>query len=312
MDLTEHDPSVVLGVAEHVPTPAAAHHLAGQGPVQQAVAERSGLGVGLDHVDHLAQVREVADRVDAVACGVAQVLALGVEVADVVGHHGDARGREVGLGHEDVVLQATPPAREPQTLLVQERPAQHLVRRQAVQQRVLLQRRVQPGPVPHGHADGTAEALGLADHDVGVGLLGLRVLPFQGLHPEHVVLVDELDVLPGRGLDAVVARSPRPARVLPVDDVHVRVLGRQPVQPGRRLVGRPVVDEDQLQLIGRHRLRQQRLDARLDVPPRVVDRDHHAHLDGPAGRSVRRRTGRGSHGWASPWRSDRVNSPRRR
>ena len=69
---------------------------------------------------------------------------------------------------------------------------------------------------------------------------------------------------------------------------HVGVLGGQPVQALRALVGRAVVDEDQLQPVRRHALPQERVDARLEVLAGVVDRDDDAHAD-RHGRSLQRR-----------------------
>ena len=58
-------------------------------------------------------------------------------------------------------------------------------------------------------------------------------------------------------------------------DVGVR--GRERVEPRRGAVGRAVVDEDQLELAGRHGLAEQRGDAVVDVAAGVEDRDDDAH-----------------------------------
>ena len=57
-------------------------------------------------------------------------------------------------------------------------------------------------------------------------------------------------------------------------DVDVGVLGGERVQPRGRLVGRAVVDEDQLVGLGRERLAEERAEAVVDVAARVEDRDH--------------------------------------
>jgi hypothetical protein len=48
-------------------------------------------------------------------------------------------------------------------------------------------------------------------------------------------------------------------------DAHVLVLGRERVESCRRLVGRAVVDEDDLVVVVRERLADERLDAVVDV-----------------------------------------------
>ena len=95
---------------------------------------------------------------------------------------------------------------------------------------------------------------------------------------EVVVVVDEEHVVAARELDAEVARPPGPARVGDVLDADVGVLGGERVEPRRRRVGRAVVDEDHLVLVGRQRLAEQRPDAVVDVAARVVDRDDDGDL----------------------------------
>jgi hypothetical protein len=62
-----------------------------------------------------------------------------------------------------------------------------------------------------------------------------------------------------------VARLAGPAGVGDVLHAHVAVALRQLVQARGRLVGRAVVDEDQLQVVLGQRLPEQRLDAVVDV-----------------------------------------------
>ena len=62
-------------------------------------------------------------------------------------------------------------------------------------------------------------------------------------------------------------------------DVDALVLLGEPVELGGRLVRRAVVDEDQLDLVLRERLLQERVDAAVEVAARVVDRDDDADLD---------------------------------
>ncbi len=97
-------------------------------------------------------------------------------------------------------------------------------------------------------------------------------------------MVDELDVLADCGVHADVARPPRAARVGDVNHPDIRVLRgslrSEAIQPIRRTVGRPVIDEDCLKFVGRHALPEDRRDARLDVRPGVVGGDDDADLDG--------------------------------
>ena len=65
-----------------------------------------------------------------------------------------------------------------------------------------------------------------------------------------------------------------------------RWAARQLVQPRGRGVGRAVVDEDQLDVLGGHGLAEQRADAVVDVGARVVDRDDHADLGHATGSVV--------------------------
>ncbi len=89
----------------------------------------------------------------------------------------------------------------------------------------------------------------LAEHDVGAVATRDLVHPFEGVRAEFIVLVDELDVLGGRGVDADVARLPRPAGVLLRDEPGVRMAFGDPPQPVPGAVGRSVVDVDDLVLV---------------------------------------------------------------
>jgi hypothetical protein len=51
------------------------------------------------------------------------------------------------------------------------------------------------------------------------------------------------------------------------------------VEPRRRAIGRAIIDEDELELFGRKRLAEQRVDACVDAGPRVVDGHDDADLD---------------------------------
>ena len=61
-----------------------------------------------------------------------------------------------------------------------------------------------------------------------------RVHALERVALEPVVVVDEVDELAARQVHAEVARPARPARVRDALDAHVRVLGRERVQPRRR------------------------------------------------------------------------------
>jgi hypothetical protein len=177
-----------------------------------------------------------------------------------------------------VVLEPAPALGEAQRVRVEEAAAPELVRRQQPQQRLPLQVDAAAVAAEEVARHRLAVPHDLADHDVRDVAPRHRVHPLQRLVADPVVVVDEVDVLAARQLDADVARPPGPARVGDVLDAHVRVLGGEPVEPRRRGVGRAVVDEDHLVLARRERLVQQRADAVVDVASRVVDGDDDGDL----------------------------------
>ncbi len=245
-----------------------------------AVAERAGLGVLADQVEHLADVAEVALRIEPLIRRVLAAVAQRPVVVGTIGQHRDAVRVEVGVDDEHVVLEAAAALGEADPVLEQQAAPEQLVRReQAEQPRPVEGDGVQALP-EHLARHPLAVADDLADDDVGlVGERGrVQALDRVGLEP--VVVVDEVDVLPAGHVDADVAGAARPARVGHVADADVGMLRGERVEPGGRRVGRAVVDEDQLELARRHRLPEQRGDALVDVAPRVVD----GHDDADGGR----------------------------
>lgn len=97
---------VVLGELEQPLAAQPLDHLVAQPAAEQLVAQRAGLGQRLDDVEGLAQVSEVADRVEALEVGVGAVVTGDVVVAQVVAEDGDVLRAQVGLDDEDVVLEA--------------------------------------------------------------------------------------------------------------------------------------------------------------------------------------------------------------
>lgn len=164
-------------------------------------------------------------------------------------------------------------------MLTKEGRAEHLVGREAADQRRVVERAgidvaakkvLRHGPEVAGH---------LADDDVRAVMGGHLVQQRERVRRQGVVLVHELHVLAVRRREADVARPAGPARVGGMDDPDVRVSLRQHVEPRRGLVGRSVIDVHDLQLVARHRLREQRVDAGLDERTRVVDGYDDGDLD---------------------------------
>src|SRR6185312_12806135 len=129
------------------------------------------------------------------------VLAVGpllVEVARVVADDRDRLRREVGLRHEELVFEPPLALGVAEAVLVEELAPEHLVRRDA-----LDERRVLRGAVLDRVAEDivryAAEVAGhLAENDVGVVPRTDGVHPLERLRPELVVLVQELHVLAER------------------------------------------------------------------------------------------------------------------
>ncbi len=96
-------------------------------------------------------------------------------------------------------------------MLVEERAAKELVRRQQLEQWRARQRRVVDITMKQGPGDSLAVANLLADHDIGVIALGALVQSLEGLVTDPVVVVDEVDILARRSIDAHVARAARPS-----------------------------------------------------------------------------------------------------
>ena len=277
-DLVEQFLAFVVWCLQQPPPPQPLDHLDPVPPPVEPVAQRTRLGVGGHDVECLGEVGEVLAGFEALEPGVGSVVPAHVVVAHVVAQDRDRPCGEERGGDEHVVLEAPLLLGEAQVVVEQERRTEQLVRRQAVDQRRVCQGRLVIG-LPEQLAGYTAALAGhLADDDVGVVPAGERVHTFQRLVAEEVVVVGEEDIFAAGAGQSDVARLAGPAGVLLVDDPQVRVFLGQRVQPGRTLVGRPVVDEDRLEVLGRHALPQQGADAVLEVGARVVDRDHDAHL----------------------------------
>ena len=180
------------------------------------------------------------------------------------------------MDHEQVVLQPAPALGEADAVLEQHRSPEQLVRRQQPEELHGVERRCVHALAEQRARHGLAVADDLADDDVRSVARRGGVHALQRVVLDPVVVVDEVDELAACQVDADVAGPAGPARVRDVHDLDVGVLGRQRVKPGRRPVGRAVVDEDELERAGRHGLSEQRIDAVVDVPAGVVDRDDHA------------------------------------
>jgi hypothetical protein len=222
------------------------------------------------------------------AAGVAAVVAALPYVAGVVAEDGDRFGAQVGADHEELVLQAHRSLGEGDPLAEEEVAAEHLVRGEALEEGRVLDR-----AALHIASEDVAGALhgadDLAQHDVGAVADGHAVEVFEGLGGQLVVLVDELDVLAAGQPDPDIAGFAGPAGVLLVDHAYVRVLCRQSAEALRGVVGRAVVDVDDLVRVLTEGLMEERRRAEIDVPARVVHRHHDADLE--RGRFLRRGTG---------------------
>lgn len=249
--------AVVLRQRQQTLAAKALDHLVAQPAAEHVVAERAGLRVLLDDVEGFPEVVVVADRVEALETGVRGVLTLDVVVAQVVAENRDVGGPKVRLDHEDVVLQTPTALAEADALALQEFLAEHLVRREAGHERGAGDVGARMVHAEELHRHRTALAGHLADDDVGLVLDAVVVHALQRLVTQPVVVVHVHDELAlGRG-GADIAGLARPARGFLVDDVHVRVLGGDLVQPRRGGVGGAVVDEDGLVLVVRKALPKQ-------------------------------------------------------
>jgi hypothetical protein len=194
--------------------------------------------------------------------------------------HADALGSEEGGHREEVVLEPLLALREAQAVLLQQRAAEQLVRRQEPERRV---GRAQAVAVDEAQVRRASAAVpdDLADHDVGAVLGGGGVQALERVWIQPVVVVGEEDELAPRRVEADVAGPPGPARVRNVQRAHARLLARERVEPRGGSVARAVVDEDQLALRGGQRLVAQRGDQRPDQPARLEHRDDDADLRHP-------------------------------
>ena len=143
-------------------------HLAAIPARVEAVAERAGLGVLVDDVEHLAHELEVRLRIEPPPRRVDVAVAQDPVVTGVVGEHRDARLAEVRAHHHHVVLQPPAPLREAEVVRVEEGAPPQLVRREEPDERLpgeVDAAAVAPEQVARHRL---AVADDLADHDVGV------------------------------------------------------------------------------------------------------------------------------------------------
>jgi hypothetical protein len=99
--------------------------------------------------------------------------------------------------------------------------------------------------------------------------------PLVRVERQHVVAVEEGEVLAPGGIGARVARAAQPAVRLP-HDAEARVGVREPLGDRRAVIGRPVVDEHGLEVT--EGLAGERPQALVEVVLDVVDRDYDAEL----------------------------------
>ncbi|CAM3666399.1 hypothetical protein ISCU110981_12965 [Isoptericola cucumis] len=270
--------------------------------LERAVAERSrqqgipavpGLGVALDQPRQQARLAQ-PDVDDRLRRRRVPHLVAPDPVVHRVREDDDAARRELGLHDERLVLAVAQARGEPDALALDVLRAEHLGGPESVHHGVRDHVGVHGGAPEHaaGNVGAPGEALHLAEHHVRLeGVRGVGHL-LQGGRREQVVGVEEEQVPARRRLDPRVPRGcRRPAGRLG-EDLHPGVLALQPSQDRQGVVGRAVVDGDDLDLLGRQRLGERRADGLLDGVGGVV----HRHDDGHArrcrhgrGRRLRRR-----------------------
>ena len=211
-------------------------------------------------------------------------------VARVVGQDRDPLGVEVGVHHEQVILEPASALGKADAVLVEERPAEQLVRREharaAAAESILSAAAVLPEQRARHRL---AVADHLPDHDVRVVARGRRVETLERLGPEPVVVVDEVDVLAARHVDADVARPPWPAGIRYVLRPACADVARRarPAAPACRRSNRRRRRSPRTR--SKEGIAPAATRCSLDVLPRVVDRDDRADLHGANSRSTRAR-----------------------
>src|SRR6266567_2699207 len=152
-------------------------HLDAVEAAQQPVAEFARLGVGDHRVKNLAKVGVVGARIDPGGASVLAIVPLPVEVARVVAQDGNSLRREVRAHHIELVLKTAFSLGKGNPMLAQEVPAKHLVRRERVYEREVLDGHL-VACVPEDAMRDAAEIAGdLADDDIGEVTSDFRGVP---------------------------------------------------------------------------------------------------------------------------------------
>jgi hypothetical protein len=121
----------------------------------------------------------------------------------------------------------------------------------------------------------------LADDDVRAGLIGDINESRECARSERVIAVEKLDEATAGSFDANVAWPRRPAGSRDVLDAQQVGMACHPViDPRATSVRAAVVDQDDLEAVGRQGLREQGRYAVVDVRARIEERDHDADVDG--------------------------------
>ncbi|CAM5410656.1 hypothetical protein SCYAM73S_04150 [Streptomyces cyaneofuscatus] len=255
-------------------------HELGQLPLEVPLEDGVAPGPGRDEsggVVHDARRAPEPGQVVRPVGDVARVAALDRVVVRVVGEDGDPAGPDARLDGERLVAPDGQVLGEAQLVLLHQLAAEELGvgeregERRVVEADVGLVARVQllvdVAPVGADH---------LADDHVGLVGVGAGDHAFQRLLTEVVVGPYEVDVPAGGQLQGTVARGRGPARIGLVDHSEdVRVLLREAVQFAAAVVGRSVVDRDDLQPVLADGLRHQGVQAFGEVRHGVVDGDDH-------------------------------------
>ena len=208
--------------------------------------------------------------------------------------HVNAAGEELRRDHDgDVLVQH--PLREAEAVLVPERAPPQLVGHDPVREQLAELRDVGLGPVAveHGAQErrmaraGRCEPVDVAGREVRAGRLERAQQRRVGGRRQHVVGVQEREVLAGHVLDAGVARRAE-AAVGPLHDADALVVVGVAPRDLEARVGRAVVDDQDLEVAVR--LAYQRRQALVEVVLDVVDGNDDADLRHQ--RAVRRRSRR--------------------
>jgi hypothetical protein len=134
-----------------------------------------------------------------------------VEVAGVVGVDADNLGQQIAGHHELMIFESALSFRKSDLVLVQEVPTEHLVRRQAVHDRVIADGALADRFSENDARNAALQASHFRKHDIGATTRREVIQPLERLGAKPVVVVGEEDVFATSGVQADVPRLSWPA-----------------------------------------------------------------------------------------------------